>query len=385
MSAETPVESFIYTKATPTGPLRVMSLNVDRTAPVRKLRPGVDANADLPDDKKYMMFGTTPESWADRSNRLIRAIKENNADVICVQELRELPNTEPITTWLAKLGPDYSWFISYRNPSAMSFGQVIIYNRKRLFAIDTKCRWLSKTPLVPSDSYNAPKVAYGNIINGVLFARVVEGRIAEDAPYVWVFCTHLPLAFDAKIAMDRKICKIARGIACSREYCDYDIEYVICGDFNTFPQKQEDAEARKNVYKSAGLTDLLAGAPTQSGYKHGGGTFIGKEGDPFTAKLTAVHPDGHKCLDVCDTLDHIYGSKGVELLRGYIDTRTYRDAEVPELSEVDTVSDHLGLIAEIRIVPPTATQTDKNADDDHANSSISNILGYVAGMMGMDA
>ena len=212
--------------------------------------------------------------WVNRAPRIRALIHDMDADILCLQEFRRLPGVkESAEQFLASLDP-YRFVIDYRNASPLAFGQAILYKPSKFFPLKTEKFWLSETPDEPSDTWSVlpgGTTGYGYIVHGILFQPVVPDvadkdtpKLARDRRRFWVFNVHLGLEEELKTkscaALVAQISKITQE------------PFIVCGDFNLFPDKEADAQRR--IMLNEGWIDAGRGALTLAG-KVCEGTFIG--------------------------------------------------------------------------------------------------------------
>ena len=266
--------------------------------------------------------------WNNREARVTGLIKEANPDIVCLQELRELPGTRSVNRFLSEFD-GYRYTLAYRNPSAMSFGQATLYKHSKFFAVRSGTQWLSDTPDIPSDTWAENRLdGFGSIVQWTVLRHVKDGKIVEGQKPLWVFNVHFGLEEEVKTRSCRKLLEIVRRLA------DRDPS-IVCGDFNFFPDKDGDIQ---RAILTAELVDQGKGARTLGG-KQVEGTFIGYEHDPFKADLKNMQ----------SRLDHIFSSPALEAegsARLY--TKTMLDPEPEELTARDYPSDHLPLLVVLK-------------------------------------
>jgi endonuclease/exonuclease/phosphatase family metal-dependent hydrolase len=300
------MNSSLYTISTTSGPikLKVLQYNVDMCVREEK-------------------FEET--KWINRKERVIKIINEIDADIVCLQELRNLDGNETINQFLSRF-TQYHYKLEYRNPSTYSFGNAILYKPTKIYPTKTMKNWLSKTPDIVSDSFvnkegDIPK-GFGFIIMGILFHHVENGKIVVGKEPFWVYNTHLGLEEKLKEEQVKSIINIL------------DVNtMILCGDFNFFPDKDGD---KQRLMLTTHLNDLGKGAKTLQG-RSIEGTFVGYEHDEFKADLS----------NMVSRLDNVFASKDVHAESAILYTRTMLTPEPEELTSRSTPSDHLPLIVTI--------------------------------------
>jgi len=267
--------------------------------------------------------------WANRSSRVKSLIKDVDADIVCLQEMRRLPENPSINRFLAEFD-DYRFQLEYRNSSALSFGQAILYKPEKYYPLKSVKYWLSATPDVVSDTYAVKAggtTGFGYIVFGLKFLPMVDGKIVENAKPLWVFNTHFGLEEDLKTQSCHQLLKIIN------KEVDKD-NFVVCGDFNFFPDRDG---GKQRAILTEHWQDLGQGAKTLGG-RSVEGTFVGYDHDAFKADLN----------NMISRLDHIFSSQCLTGVNPTLYTKTMLPKEPKELTTRDYPSDHLPLVIEIQ-------------------------------------
>lgn len=266
--------------------------------------------------------------WNNRYSRVTSLINDVDADIVCLQEMRKLPGTISVSQFLSSLSK-YQYEIGYRNPSLLSFGQATLYKPEKVYPLQTVKRWLSDTPETVSDTWalNAGgSTGFGYLVLGTQFVAVKEGKVVTNAEPFWVFNVHFGLEEDLKTKSCHKLLEIVTAITKGQHF-------VICGDFNFFPDRDGN---KQRAILTEKLQDLGKGAKTLGG-RLVEGTFIGYEHDQFKADLT----------NMVSRLDHVFGSEGVIGKEPTLYTKTMLPEEPEELTTRKYPSDHLPLRLEV--------------------------------------
>jgi len=267
--------------------------------------------------------------WINRMNRVKSLINEVDADIVCLQEMRKLPNSPSVNSWLG--GFDKYYFeIGFRNASTLSFGQAILYKPDRFYAARTIKRWLSDTPAKISDTWAADSSkGFGYLVLLTQFLPVVNEKVVQNAQAFWIVNVHFGLDEEIKTKSCHKLIEIVKDV-CKDE------TVIISGDFNFFPDKDGD---KQRAILAEHFTDIGKDAKTLGG-KQIEGTFIGYEHDEFKSDLTNMK----------SRLDHIFGSKRIlELSDPVLYTKTMLEQEPEELTTRDYPSDHLPIVANLTL------------------------------------
>ena len=279
-------------------------------------------------DNAVRSEGSELTRWFNRHNRVQRSIDLQNADIVCLEELRELDDRLPVKQFLAKLSK-YNHVFNKRNPSKFAFGQAILYDPNKLFLLDSFSRWLSDTPNEVSDFTEG---GFGSMVLCAKFQHVENGKIIQNMQPLWVFNVHFPLGEEEKTKCCYKLLEIINELAGNEPY-------VVLGDFNTFPDRDGFKQRAILSAKMQNLTDHLF---TESGMKVSG-TFVGTDLDQFKSKFPLEENMAQ--------LDYIYTSKDLERADDHatVIARTMLEEEPQELSTRNFPSDHLPVVARIRV------------------------------------
>lgn len=272
----------------------------------------------------------TETKWESRKKRVEALINDVGADIVCLQEMRSLPNTEPVINFLTRLDK-YRFELAYRNPSELSFGQAILYDPKKFYPIQTVKKWLSSTPDFLSDDFTTKAsgtTGFGSIVFGVQFIHVFNGKAVRGVEPFWVFNTHFVLEENAKTESCKTLLTVIPNIVNKQEF-------ILTGDFNFFPDLDGDSQ---RTLLTNHWQDLGSGAVTLSGRKVEG-TFVGYDHDAFKADLN----------NMVSRLDHIFTSERVRGEQTILYTKTMLDNEPTELTTRDYPSDHLPLVCTVTL------------------------------------
>lgn len=147
-------------------------------------------------------------TWNVRMPKTTELIKKASPDLINLNEMRKLPNSNLSVPQYLVSFEEYDNFLAYRNPTELAFGQAILWKRKDFFATERVVRWLSKTPTIPSDDNPTGR---GTILLGVKLFPVFNGEISGE-PF-WVFNSHFPMGESDKTHCCRMLVKLLPEIA----------------------------------------------------------------------------------------------------------------------------------------------------------------------------
>jgi endonuclease/exonuclease/phosphatase family metal-dependent hydrolase len=274
--------------------------------------------------------------WANRGARVAKLIRAVDADIVCLQELRDLPGQPPILQWLAQFSDVYGIEVSYRNASSLAFGQAILYKRTKFFAQEKICKWLTDDGLdcVPASNYSTNPKDAGSMIMDVRLIPVVEGRavVAGWTPFseLRVINLHFGMDEDAKT----KSCQYI-----DRRYGTQtnSTPMVLAGDLNLFPDKNAD---KQRAILTTLLQDAGKGAIADHNAQPLEGTFIGYEHDEFKADFNNMN----------SRLDHVLTSRHAIVHRRELIVKTMLEPEPEPFSKRNAYpSDHLPLLVDIEM------------------------------------
>lgn len=272
--------------------------------------------------------------WKNRVPRVSKLINEVDADIVGLQEMREMKGTPSVNRFLSEFD-QYRYILAFRNPSPKAFGQATLYNPAKFFPLQSFSKWFSDTPDVVSDAWSNNKdAARGSIVLCTQFMHVYQDKIVQNTSPFWIFNVHFELDEGVKTKSAHKLLTIIEEVAQGQPY-------IVLGDFNFFPPNYnptaEGEKQRKILTES--MKDLGKGARTLAG-KEIEGTFIGYEHDRFKSDLK----------DIITRTDHIFGSETVEKVGlSTLYTKTMLDNEPEELTTRNYPSDHLPLVAKVRL------------------------------------
>lgn len=284
-------------------------------------------------DQAMREEGYPETKWVNRMERVKRLIDEVDADIVCLQEMRQLPDSPTVNRFLGSF-TQYRYTVAYRNPGAASFGNAILYKPEKWFPVESVVRWLTGEHVndtkKPGDAWatkSAGSCGYGYIVMGVRLLPVVDGRIAQPSPALWVFNTHFGLEEDLKTRSCRMLRAIVNDVA-------LDELFIVCGDFNFFPDRDG---GKQRAILSEVWNDLGDGAVTCRG-RRVEGTFVGYERDAFKADLN----------NMVSRLDHVFSHRQLVVnSTPLLYTKTMLEKEPEELTTRSYPSDHLPLVVSI--------------------------------------
>lgn len=284
--------------------------------------------------------------WEVRKNRIKALIQEVNADIVCLQELRQLyEDSDPPEVFLGELSRlGYESFLVRRNPSRMAFGNAILWKSSRFIATHRDTMWLSDTPWEVSVTESWSPNTWGATVSGVFLQSVHERRVIDNVPGFWVWNTHFLLEEKFKFRACEFLVSYFGGDRRTRNS-----PWILCGDFNFFmplPNSSEKVfgDEQRKVLTDGGFQDLSKNAQTLGG-KTIDGTFFGYDHDPFKSNLSEMH----------SRLDHVFGStyisvhSAIQYTRSMSDDITFEDDVANELTHRNYPSDHLPQVLELEV------------------------------------
>lgn len=284
--------------------------------------------------------------WSNRSDRVKATIENINADLVHLQEMRNLDNNPTPEQWLSSFNRKYKSIISYRNPSKYSFGQATMYNSNTLFPIEVITRWLSDTPEKPSDTWKDQKgqTGFGSNALFIKFAFVENEKIVSNCEPFWSINIHFPLDEEVKTKCCHKLCELIKTI------CGND-RIILSGDFNFFFDNNRQGAKHLDMMEKE-LENTSKKMFTSQENRQIFGTFIGYPHDAFCAKDTK---NPNSCLDYIFTKknSNISFSYVTVCTKTFIETQGFaksednQNREPEELTEPYSLpSDHLALVQE---------------------------------------
>ena len=213
------------------GTVRVVTWNVN-----------YDTRAELPHpvtkDYPWQAF-----RWSERKGRVLRVLEELETelspDVICLQELRD-ESLSDICAWVASRR---TYDISYgrTNSGDQALCLATLWNKSRWLGSISDVQWFSKNGTT-SPMWNTLKEGngFGRILTETtLFPAAypnpkidVEGRSVKKSPSFTVYNVHMGLARAERLIESHTLAFEVKNS--TKIYDPYDF-YVVCGDFNTFP------------------------------------------------------------------------------------------------------------------------------------------------------
>jgi endonuclease/exonuclease/phosphatase family metal-dependent hydrolase len=331
------------------GRVRVLQYNVDQA---------------MREERESQKPGKSQLAWRSRGLRVRDLIRKADADIVCLQELRQLPEYKPPLSWLGDLvaashtaGRSYHFEMGYRNPGDLSFAQVILYDRRRFYADQVVKRWLSDAPpetMADTWTKSAPGSTGGTVGYLALCVHLLpvhDGKIVVDKPGFWVVNVHLGMEEEVKTRSCQRLVELVTRTQNTLNPPLVEEKakeaLILAGDFNFFPDR-DGAKQCAILTQSGGLQDCAAVCLPRTSQKNKEirGTFIGYEHDEFKAPLSTAPQSmlDHVFLRNC-TIAQIESP-----LVALTETMTYSGSEPEELTNRDALpSDHLPLLATLQL------------------------------------
>ena len=236
---------------------------------------------------------------------ILSYIKECNADIICLQELRNLDTSSvkvnDILYNISLLGYDYKH--AYYGPDKTSFAQAIFYRREKFFITDIEIHFL---PLEDETKPTKTK----NIL------CVTFNHINTDIHREFVVCsTH----FDFEESVKEKSSYFLRDLI--KSDIPGDIPFLCAGDYNFFDDRDGIKHRDILLGKPYDIHDMIYPLSNASG------TFMGYEHNQFKQPF-----------DKMSRLDHVFS----QLVFRYKDAFVFGDIELIKKREYP--SDHLMIV-----------------------------------------
>ncbi|WP_411833610.1 endonuclease/exonuclease/phosphatase family protein [Pseudoxanthomonas mexicana] len=183
------------------------------------------------------------DAWETRKPLVARMLREEDADVVGVQEL-----VPAQADYLARELPQYAWLGRGREADGGGERMGVFYRRDRLRVLASGDFWLSDTPQVP-----------GSISWGHLYPRMVTWALFErdaDGRRFYLFNTHLPYREQDEPARVRGARAIARRLAALPAA----VPVVLTGDFNTTPDGEVHAVLSERLQDAWRIAPRLEGS-----------------------------------------------------------------------------------------------------------------------------
>lgn len=280
--------------------------------------------------------------WDARWPRLKRQINRLNASIICVEELRRnLGSTQTPEQAMAEMA-QYKFELYYKHSGEMSFANGILWRPEVVYPIDRTSFWLSADSLISSDSWTLPAdKARGTIVSCIEFVWLRDYRIVLNArdmsafsPF-WVCVTHFePFYKPTKLESAKLVARVIAPLARVTNV-------ILAGDFNIFPDTEEELQLNRIITASGDLidtsNDCSVAVTSQSGTPIRT-TFMGFAVDEHFTQTLGAGPAALRpgCLD------RIYVSRRWRMQGAMVvHTETMQVPEPAECSVQLCPSDHL--------------------------------------------
>lgn len=286
--------------------------------------------------------------FQNREKRILDLIeKELDADVLGLQEVRDLNGCTPVGELLGKLYKmGYDSFYQKKEPlKPDSMANVICWKRNKFAMTKSHFFWVGEGEV----QQYAGKDSAQALVVGVTLAPLAEVggnplKLLTRSEFQ-VFSTHFPFS-----ELNKKGCALALRAL------EWDKPTIICGDFNFF----WDLEGKEHYGIMEGkYVDTTHKAVSQTGFIPRG-TFVGFEHDLFKSGLplltkNKIFTDRNGDQDfvaVPSRIDYIWMARGDHELEHHSPstcTKTMHPEEPEELSCYDLPSDHIPVMSKFVI------------------------------------
>lgn len=230
----------------------------------------------------------------ERLPAILNLLRKVDADVLCLQELRDIPGQptalETLTEISIALGMTFVWV--YRDGTPLAFVQAILWRPSRAMMIQMNNRWISEVsaPVIPSDPSTSK---WGSVALSCQFLQRVGDTFG---PRFLVTCVHFPLEEERKIQCMNTLRAVSLH-ASTTLYCPV----FVMGDFNVFMDRRgkEQLEVMCGDAENVFVRHLTERYDSPDGSSITG-TFFGEESDPFKQSMDSPSPLDHVfCFDTC--------------------------------------------------------------------------------------
>jgi len=278
-------------------------------------------------DSRHESIGTF--KWSNRESRIKALLYDMNADILCLQECRDLPDHAMAPFLHLNMAPQYRFSIHASDKQLKQLKVVTLWKANAFTLVHSHTFWLNRAIV----HCMAPKLS--RPIGLDILLHNSTGAI------LWVFNTHFGCHESGKDASIATIGALMRGLfvtaAAATTTTDVSMARVIlAGDFNLFGATREAQRILlKNQYGNRFcLHDQGQHAITALHARHENGTFVGTSIDEYSPPL----------LQIGERLDHIFSSNLESHGAACIWNKTMLTEEPAYLEDRDMFpSDHLPL------------------------------------------
>lgn len=239
--------------------------------------------------------------FGKRLNKLCKLIKEQNADIVLLQEIRQcrdesgenIITPDDIAHNIAKNTDLKIAGLFTLNPSTLSFARLTLYNPNTMFPLQCFGEWCSDTPNVPSGANETNPKKFGIGVQFTQFVNVHERELATLGNYpFWVANIHYPIPFEEKMYTNKYLLKRIPKLGGTT---------IIMGDFNTFFDNDGRGNEQINELKSKFYEESVNIKETFTTFPCD--DFAIKNGGLVSSKLdhVFVHPN-LKALSSCEAV-----------------------------------------------------------------------------------
>jgi endonuclease/exonuclease/phosphatase family metal-dependent hydrolase len=198
-------------------------------------------------------YGTAEDgnnSWENRKEKVIDLLNYHEASFIGLQEVQKFQLDE-----ILKKMPDYAFIGLPRETGEFAEYSCILYHQKTFELIEQQTLWLSETPSVMSQGWDA---ACHRIITYGLFKN------KQTKQHFWIANTHLDhMGTKARLESAKLISQIHKTLISS-----VNAPFILTGDFNASPTEESITFLKQNFHEStdACLSKPYGGLATWNGF-----------------------------------------------------------------------------------------------------------------------
>lgn len=255
--------------------------------------------------------------WDHRCSQVLDVLNKERADIICLQQLRDLDDAKYSAMYIPKnLDDMYATHMFECDAYRCTFHLLIAYNRHKFFVDDVDI-----IPYVDDVHHTQRRIAAG--------LKLVP---KNKSPAFWVYTTHIHLCDDLKErSVDILVDRLSKK----------NMPIVFAGDLNLYLGKKgkQQYQALVNGMHEKGVqfNDMTYPLFIQDGANELAlrGTFFGY---PYDDNVREVVVDSDGVMQGLTPLDHVFGSRIVQL--GFAQV-VGMDAQ--EVLNKTTLSDHVGI------------------------------------------
>ena len=172
-------------------------------------------------------------SWNNRKDSVVDTIVKSDADVVCLQEMREESISDLIGS--SSLRERYNFDYAKTNGTGPAFYLAILHRKELLTCVEKQVYWMGDGGCVQHFDSCSGSNGFGRIVLQVAlkatpypdpkWSRTSEVGEQMNRLSFRVFCTHFGLGEKERLTEARVLGELVRG----KSPC------IVCGDFNSFP------------------------------------------------------------------------------------------------------------------------------------------------------